>query len=88
MLRARMEWASSRASFVRIHFMHSPVIRTAVTLYRPSHFKRSTVGLLFVVLIIAAAVPVLTHALPPLSDYPRLWAYARAVLYRDLCEDR
>jgi hypothetical protein len=36
---------------------------------RPGDFSRVTIAILFVLLSAVAAMPVLTHPLPPLSDY-------------------
>jgi hypothetical protein len=49
--------------------MHSPDTRLRSRLHSPGDFKQSTIAALFVVLIAIASIPVLTHTLPPLSDY-------------------
>jgi hypothetical protein len=49
--------------------MHSPDIRASATLHRPNDLRLSTLTILFGVLMVMAAIPVITHSLPPLSDY-------------------
>jgi hypothetical protein len=49
--------------------MYSPDTRAGSTSFRPGEFGRSTIAILFVVLLALASIPILTHALPPLSDY-------------------
>jgi hypothetical protein len=49
--------------------MHSPITRVSSRLRSPVDFKPSAIAVLFVVLIAVASIPVITHALPPLSDY-------------------
>jgi len=49
--------------------MHSPDPRIRSKLRSPGDFKPSTIAVLFVLLIAMASIPVITHLLPPLSDY-------------------
>ncbi len=49
--------------------MHSPDTRVNLRLHDPGDFKQSTIAVLFIVLIAIASIPVITHTLPPLSDY-------------------
>ena len=49
--------------------MHSPDYRVHSRLHNPGDFKQSTIAVLFVLIIVIASIPVITHTLPPLSDY-------------------
>lgn len=49
--------------------MHAPDAGSVVKISARGDFRPSTIWLLFVVLLLIASIPVLTHALPPLSDY-------------------
>ena len=49
--------------------MHSPNPRSGSKLRSPGDFKTSTIAILFVALLAIASIPVVTHLLPPLSDY-------------------
>jgi hypothetical protein len=49
--------------------MHSPDARAGSTLDRPGEFSGSAIVVLFVVLMALASIPIVTHALPPISDY-------------------
>jgi hypothetical protein len=49
--------------------MHSPDTRLRSRLHSPGDFKQSTIAILFLALIAIASIPIVTHTLPPLSDY-------------------
>lgn len=49
--------------------MHSPDARLTDRLMNRGYFSRPTIAVLFVVLILIASIPVITHKLPPLADY-------------------
>ncbi len=49
--------------------MHCPDVRAGSTLDRSGEFSRSTIVVLFVALMAVASIPIVTHTLPPLSDY-------------------
>jgi hypothetical protein len=49
--------------------MHSPGSRLSSNLRSLDDFKSSTIAVLFVLLVAIASIPIITHTLPPLSDY-------------------
>jgi hypothetical protein len=59
--------------------MHGPKPRPEPSMHSGSDFRRGSVAILFVAVMIAVAIPILTHPLPPLSDYFNHLATARVV---------
>jgi hypothetical protein len=49
--------------------MHSPTARAGSKVHSVGDFTQATIAILFVALITAASIPILTHTFPPLADY-------------------
>jgi hypothetical protein len=68
-----MAWAKRTGRLpwplARIDRMHSPDTRADSTLRGPGEFSRAAIVVLFVVLMGVVSIPIVSHTLPPFSDY-------------------